>query len=315
MEIDTIIDSKPQVKHLFPFCNLPPMVGGRTFLYRCKHGIFQYIVIRPLTTFIALWASHLELVSMISNNLLIFPITSKQNYRAFRSLLQRQVLGQQGFDSFDWDGSGNGVFNPKTISIDWPTFFVSFRLCSCFFSCFLSSAAVTRFQIPTFICWSSTTSLKWYPDWFSSLTPLKCLIISPSFQPQTALYFLALFYTAYKRELGPMRPLSKFLCIKAVIFMSFLWATICLAIDRFRSRCFLINHFYFLPLYSQACLIAFLIEIGIIEDTSPANKRSTIDTTLQDFLICIEMFVAAIAHLFAFSHRFVFQLTNISNDK
>ena len=54
---------------------------------------------------------------------------------------------------------------------------------------------------------------------------------------------------------------------------------------------------------SQACIISFLINKGFIKDTSAVNKRSTIDTTLQDLLICFEMLIAAVAHLYAFSHK------------
>lgn len=55
--------------------------------------------------------------------------------------------------------------------------------------------------------------------------------------------------------------------------------------------------------HSQACIISFLITKGFIKVTPVPNKRSTIDTTLQDLLICYEMLIAAIAHLYAFSHK------------
>lgn len=37
-----------------------------------------------------------------------------------------------------------------------------------------------------------------------------------------AMYSLVMFYKAYRHYLAPMSPIGKFLCIKAVIFFSFL---------------------------------------------------------------------------------------------
>lgn len=47
------IDHKPGPHHIFPLCWLPNCVGGRRFMVRCKHGILQYVVVRPITTLIA----------------------------------------------------------------------------------------------------------------------------------------------------------------------------------------------------------------------------------------------------------------------
>lgn len=51
---EIVIDCKPHVEHLFPMCFLPPMPGGRRFLRICRHGMIQFIIIRPITTFLAL---------------------------------------------------------------------------------------------------------------------------------------------------------------------------------------------------------------------------------------------------------------------
>lgn len=47
------IEYKPGPRNLFPLCCLPSCVGGKMLLLRCKHGILQYVVIRPITSLIA----------------------------------------------------------------------------------------------------------------------------------------------------------------------------------------------------------------------------------------------------------------------
>lgn len=51
-EINSLIFN-PQVKHIFPLCFLAPCNGGMSFIDSCRHGILQYTVVRPLTTFIS----------------------------------------------------------------------------------------------------------------------------------------------------------------------------------------------------------------------------------------------------------------------
>ncbi|XP_064481700.1 transmembrane protein 184C-like [Ornithodoros turicata] len=91
-----------------------------------------------------------------------------------------------------------------------------------------------------------------------------------------AMYSLVLFYKAYRQELSPMSPVPKFLCIKAVVFFSFF----------------------------QSVIIALLIHVDILSPTFVTEQGVVNDVNrgVQDFLICIEMFVAAVAHYFAFSH-------------
>lgn len=95
-----------------------------------------------------------------------------------------------------------------------------------------------------------------------------------------AMYCLVLFYKANRQELQAMKPLPKFLCIKAVIFFSFF----------------------------QGVIISFLVYFGFIsnvfgEEDPDKTDPHLLSTKLQDFLICIEMFIAAVAHHYSFPHK------------
>lgn len=177
---EILIDCKPNVDHLFPFCFLPPMRGGRKFINTCRHGMLQYIVIRPITTFLALFF---------------------------------QSIGVYGEGEF------------------------SFRYAYIY------------------------------------------LLVINNITQMVAMYCLVIFYHSYKRELAPMKPLGKFLCIKAVVFLSFF----------------------------QGVLLTILIYIGFITKAFiPSSKDISnyeMSRNLQDFLICFEMLLAAIAHTYVFSHK------------
>lgn len=95
-----------------------------------------------------------------------------------------------------------------------------------------------------------------------------------------ALYCLVQFYQTFKEDLVErgVRPLPKFLCIKLVLFFSF-W---------------------------QSVGIAALVKGGVIkqqEGWTNGYTVASVATGLQDFIICIEMFFAAIWHVYAFSHE------------
>ncbi|XP_012280081.1 transmembrane protein 184C [Orussus abietinus] len=93
-----------------------------------------------------------------------------------------------------------------------------------------------------------------------------------------AMYCLVLFYRANANALQPMKPIGKFLCIKAVVFFSFF----------------------------QGVLIAGLVYFDVISsifDTDNTDDIRNISSKLQDFLICIEMFLAAVAHHYSFSYK------------
>eukprot|EP00985_Skeletonema_marinoi_P034277 scaffold43601_cov226-Skeletonema_marinoi.AAC.1 len=94
-----------------------------------------------------------------------------------------------------------------------------------------------------------------------------------------ALYCLIFFYYALKNELGPIRPVGKFLSVKALVFFTW-WQSLGISILAMMG---LIPHY-----------TAFNTER---EWTSEAVAKG-----MQDWLICIEMFVAAIVHTFVFPH-------------
>ena len=92
-----------------------------------------------------------------------------------------------------------------------------------------------------------------------------------------ALYALFLFYWGTKEMLRPYDPALKFICVKSVIFLSF-W---------------------------QGIVLAVLEQIGFIQsllsdDGSVYTEAGTVSAGYQNFLICIEMFFAAILLKFAF---------------
>lgn len=89
-----------------------------------------------------------------------------------------------------------------------------------------------------------------------------------------ALYALWFFYLAVNDILAPFKPLLKFLSVKMIIFLS----------------------------YWQSCVIAYLESNGTIEGMSDVNS-GTVAAAWQDFIICIEMFLAAILLWFAFPFK------------
>lgn len=177
MDLEASLELKPQVKHIFPLCCLPDWEMGREFVHICKHGILQYTVVRPTTTFISVIC---------------------------------KLAGVYGEGQFQ----ANVAF-PYILAIN---------------------------NISQFV----------------------------------AMYCLVMFYKANAAELRPMRPLPKFLCIKAVVFFSFF----------------------------QGVVIDFLVYSGIlIPNSNDPEENLNLSTRLQDFLICIEMCMAAIAHHYSFSYE------------
>ena len=104
-----------------------------------------------------------------------------------------------------------------------------------------------------------------------------CMVIN-NFSQAWALYVLMLFYVAMYDELKPLNPLRKFVTIKLVVFASF-W---------------------------QGLVITLLAAFGILRPVASLRTyQDTADFTggLQDFIICIEMFFAAVGFAWSFPPR------------
>jgi hypothetical protein len=93
-----------------------------------------------------------------------------------------------------------------------------------------------------------------------------------------ALYCLIFFYFATVNELSPIRPVGKFLSVKAIVFFTW-WQSVCIS---------LIYQMDLIPHYHAS---------NESEWTSEDVAKG-----LQDYLICIEMFIGSIVHVFVFPH-------------
>ncbi|KAK6912413.1 Organic solute transporter subunit alpha/Transmembrane protein 184 [Dillenia turbinata] len=83
-----------------------------------------------------------------------------------------------------------------------------------------------------------------------------------------ALYALALFYVACRDLLQPFNPIPKFIIIKSVVFLT----------------------------YWQGVLVFLAAKSGFIKDAKKAAE-------FQNFIICVEMLIAAVGHFFAFPYK------------
>lgn len=84
-----------------------------------------------------------------------------------------------------------------------------------------------------------------------------------------------MFWKCLHDDLSPFRVTSKFLCIKGIIFFSF-W---------------------------QGLGISILVAAGLIRKIGPVADPEYISIAIQDFMICLEMPIFALAHAYAFSHK------------
>jgi hypothetical protein len=104
-----------------------------------------------------------------------------------------------------------------------------------------------------------------------------------------AMYCLFAFYTTLQAELEPIGPIPKFLCVKLVVFFSY-WQGFTLAILAWSG----VLH------QSGWTETAAATHAGA--DTNNWQMKD-IQTGCQNFLICCEMFFAALAHHYAFSYK------------
>jgi len=105
----------------------------------------------------------------------------------------------------------------------------------------------------------------------------------------TALYCLVLFYHAFKEPLQPLRPLSKFMCVKLVIFFSFWQSMVITALVHFHKIRYSSSWGNVDP-HTGEC------------EGGGGNCYTVADVAdgIQQFLMCGEMLIAAVAHLYAF---------------
>lgn len=136
-----------------------------------------------------------------------------------------------------------------------------------------------------------------------------------------ALYCLIFFYYATKNELGPIGPVGKFLSVKALVFFTW-WQSVCISM---LYQMDLIPHYHAVgtpfgfgksPNASPDPYISDQDALNLGHDLATGNFSATATGTamvmewtpedvakgMQDYLICVEMFIAAIVHIFVFSH-------------
>lgn len=89
-----------------------------------------------------------------------------------------------------------------------------------------------------------------------------------NFSQTWALYCLVQFYSVIKDKLEPIKPLAKFLTFKSIVFLTW-W---------------------------QGVAVAFLFSMGAFK----GSLAQELKTRIQDYIICIEMGIAAVVHLYVF---------------
>lgn len=107
----------------------------------------------------------------------------------------------------------------------------------------------------------------------------------PDISVFVALYALTIFWVCMKQELAPFHVGAKFVCVKGVIFFSFwqgLTISILVATGLITKSTFYVE--------------AYISVGGVVDDIH-------LSAALQDTLICMEMPLFALAHMYAFSFK------------
>ena len=135
-------------------------------------------------------------------------------------------------------------------------------------------------------------------DFTNPLVAYPYLAVINNVSQAWAMYCLILFYYALREELAPINPFYKFVTVKAVVFLSFwqgqalLLATKLDLIDSLRS------------IVEGSDASAEDADAAAAADAADSPWSNYDDasfaTALQEFMICVEMFFAAIAHAYAF---------------
>ena len=144
------------------------------------------------------------------------------------------------------------------------------------------------------------------------------ITVIANFSQCWALYCLAFFYFATKNELAHIRPVGKFLCVKALIFFTW-WQAVGISI---------LNSMGMIPEHAEWSAE----DVGKGIQVRPSRERGNVSLSEtgagersrrlssltsprtapylpcllspppQDYLICIEMFIGAIVHQYVFHH-------------
>ncbi|KAJ6797385.1 protein LAZ1-like protein 1 [Iris pallida] len=97
------------------------------------------------------------------------------------------------------------------------------------------------------------------------------LAVVLNFSQTWAMYCLIQFYSVTKEKLDHIKPLAKFLTVKCIVFLTW-W---------------------------QGVIVAFLFSTGFFK----GHLAQQLKTRIQDYIICIEMGISAVVHLYVFPAR------------